>query len=156
LVYDLMLCLMNPKLREFAMLVHHTVTITLELWYLETHYGVLWSSYYLLFELTTPMLNLMYHLRKLEWDTKYFKTTAVIMAVFYLMWIAVRVYPCIYLSWMTYVLWPYINQLTLAKKIFVFFSLSVFTPLNFYWFYLINLKMITIFKKANQKPLTSP
>jgi len=142
LTYDLILCLINPKLREFSMLVHHTVTIALELFYLETQYGVLWSSYYLQFEMTTPILNLMYHLRKLDWDRVYIKTSTAIMTIFYAMWMIFRVLPCIYLTWMTYSLWIDIARLNLIRIIFLFFSLFSFSSLNFYWFYLINLKMI--------------
>eukprot|EP01118_Nematostelium_gracile_P016761 TRINITY_DN7018_c0_g1_i1.p1 TRINITY_DN7018_c0_g1~~TRINITY_DN7018_c0_g1_i1.p1 ORF type:complete len:250 (+),score=28.42 TRINITY_DN7018_c0_g1_i1:31-780(+) len=150
LVYDLILCLMNPKLREFSMLVHHTVTITLELWYLETQYGVLWSSLYLLFEVTTPFLNLLYHLRKLELDTVYFRSCMTVFVVFYFMWIIFRCYSCVYLMYQTFMLWDQILLLTFARRAFIIGSLSIFTTLNFYWFYLIQLKLSAKIQEATK------
>lgn len=142
LTYDLLMCILNPNLREFSMLIHHTAAIALELYYLKFGYGILWTGFYLLFEITTPLLNILYHLRKIGKDSLDYWPHTAIFWTFYAMWILFRVLPCIYLWRMTYVLWNVIRTLETFKIVFMFLSMTLFTALNTYWMVLITRKMV--------------
>lgn len=163
------MCLTNPRLREISMLIHHSVAIILELYYFEFRYGVLWTSYYLLFEIVSTHCKLLFCWllvrQLLYWTccTTFAKLARILWTFYHTQFSSSRSISCgfyfefyLVLTCSTKPLFygtlfihriaddqrDDIRTFPTFKIVFILLSESFFACLNLYWFHLITRKMM--------------